>query len=192
MSVDPTEQECLAQWGYVLGLWHDLGKFAPQWQRYLARKAGADLEREEVGGVVDHSTAGSQHALAREPMLGWLLAFAIQGHHAGLPNAVAGEAAAEARLRKEVYAFAQAPKALLEWPVPGLPRSIRSAVARRDAVAVAGYVRRLFSCLVDADFLATEAFMQPEQRVARGGGEEGVLERMEALLAAKVRQFGEA
>ena len=31
--------EAAYPWGYLTGLWHDLGKFAPEWQTYLASKA---------------------------------------------------------------------------------------------------------------------------------------------------------
>lgn len=44
-------------WGYLAGLWHDLGKFAPQWQTYLATKA--DMHSAEV----TEGTKGRQLAL---------------------------------------------------------------------------------------------------------------------------------
>jgi len=31
-------------WAELLGYWHDLGKFHPEWQRYLRRKSGYDEE----------------------------------------------------------------------------------------------------------------------------------------------------
>jgi CRISPR-associated endonuclease Cas3-HD len=33
------EAETARQWGYIAGLWHDIGKFAPTWQNYLRSKA---------------------------------------------------------------------------------------------------------------------------------------------------------
>jgi len=37
--VNSPESITAHQWGYLAGLWHDLGKFAPEWQTYLASKA---------------------------------------------------------------------------------------------------------------------------------------------------------
>jgi hypothetical protein len=36
---DSPEAETARQWGYIAGLWHDIGKFAPTWQNYLRSKA---------------------------------------------------------------------------------------------------------------------------------------------------------
>ena len=38
-------REAAWQWGYLAGLWHDLGKFAPEWQSYLRSKS--DVHRDE-------------------------------------------------------------------------------------------------------------------------------------------------
>jgi hypothetical protein len=39
MFPEGEDRESARQWGYLAGLWHDLGKFAPEWQAYLATKA---------------------------------------------------------------------------------------------------------------------------------------------------------
>ena len=78
-----------ADWGRLLGLWHDLGKRSAEFQAYL-RTASAPSDAGEAdarpgGGTVDHSTFGAQHAARTVPnRLGQLLAFCIAGHHAGL------------------------------------------------------------------------------------------------------------
>lgn len=60
--------------GYYAGLWHDLGKFHPDFQSYIASPPGRRGP--------DHSSAGAAHAMACfEP-----LTFPVAGHHAGLPN----------------------------------------------------------------------------------------------------------
>lgn len=51
------DRDAAWQWGYVAGLWHDLGKFAPKWQEYL--KSKADPHTDEMTGKEDHSTAGA-------------------------------------------------------------------------------------------------------------------------------------
>ncbi len=63
----------------IVGLWHDLGKFHPNFQQYL-RDSTADPSRRGHGP--DHKAAGSQ--LARE-YLG-PLAYLIKGHHGGLDS----------------------------------------------------------------------------------------------------------
>jgi len=53
-----------ADWARLAGLWHDLGKYSPEFQSYLAAAGGAEAhleERPEIVAKVDHSTAGSQH-----------------------------------------------------------------------------------------------------------------------------------
>ena len=81
-------------WGRQLGLWHDLGKYTLRFQNYLLKKNGYEAHLEEkqgVAGKVDHSTAGAKHAIREHERLrgaadGWLLAYAVAGHHAGLPD----------------------------------------------------------------------------------------------------------
>lgn len=55
------DRESARQWGHLTGLWHDLGKFAPEWQIYLASKA--DPHQADATGTTDHSIAGAQHVV---------------------------------------------------------------------------------------------------------------------------------
>ena len=146
-----------AEWGRLLGWWHDLGKYSEAFQDFL--DASNDLHVDDVKGKVDHSTAGAKHAAAQGPF-GRLLAYAIAGHHAGLPDAQGGEASLDKRLRKVVEPWQHAADpAVLKLPVPNaLPLGLDGSRSRL-AFSVALFTRMLFSCLVDADFLATEAFM---------------------------------
>ncbi|MEZ5432203.1 MAG: hypothetical protein R3F31_13715 [Verrucomicrobiales bacterium] len=48
MCPSDADREAARQWGYLAGLWHDLGKFAPEWQTYLACKA--DIHTREASG----------------------------------------------------------------------------------------------------------------------------------------------
>ena len=59
-SPESSEAKSAWEWGYLTGLWHDLGKFAPDWQRYLRGKV--DPHSDELSGKVDHSTAGALHS----------------------------------------------------------------------------------------------------------------------------------
>ena len=57
-------------------------------------------------------------------------------------------------------------------------------LGRRDAHTVAFFVRMLFSCLVDADFLDTEQFMSPGRTAERPTWPADVIARMEQALDA--------
>lgn len=52
------------------------------------------------------------------------------------------------------------------------------------------FVRMVFSSLVDADFLCTEAFMSPDKTAQRPAWPDDILSRMEAALEHHLTQFG--
>jgi CRISPR-associated endonuclease/helicase Cas3 len=138
------------QWGQIAGLWHDLGKYSDEFQRYIRGE----------GGRTDHSTTGALHAVARFEKMGRVLAYLIAGHHAGLPDwltdAEGGSALAQ-RLTKiellERLNEVELPANLLNQELP----ADRPKPPATD-LAASLWIRMLFSCLVDADFLDTEAF----------------------------------
>lgn len=152
------------EWGRLLGWWHDLGKYSDAFQKHLITSAGSEEDGHgaEIRGRVDHSTAGAQHA-ASLGALGRILAYCIAGHHAGLPDGEGGDAGLRMRLQKQIESYAAAPADLLSKALPPPHRLQRTGDQRRAAFAVAFFTRMLFSCLVDADFLATEQFMNPQQ-----------------------------
>jgi len=159
---------CWLELGRLAGYWHDLGKFSDDFQGYLKRSSSQseDAHTAEIRGRVDHTSAGAQHAVASLPLgVGTLLAYPIAGHHAGLLDGLANGACLISRLKKELPDWkAAVPPALLEPPM--LPPCQLSP----DPFAIAFATRMLFSCLVDADFLATESFMNPEQSAQRPSG----------------------
>ena len=134
---------------------HDFGKYDPAFQRRLHGDPTP----------VDHSTAGASLLLDRAPagpqrVVAEVLADAILGHHAGLPDTNGSDAARDRRIGR----FRQSD------PVPA---DITAATQIDLAPAVAEIIgkirpgdgfdlsvagRMVFSCLVDADFRDTEAF----------------------------------
>ena len=96
---DSPESKAASEWARLAGLWHDLGKFAPEWQTYLTSKA--DPHTAEITGKVDHSTAGAQHAAKAIQTLGHLIAYGIAGHHSGLLDATSNGACQAHRLGKK-------------------------------------------------------------------------------------------
>lgn len=134
----------------VTGQLHDLGKYSAEFQRRL----------EGAPHRVDHSTAGAQVAMARFGAPGYLLAYAVAGHHAGLPNGRDdGERSSLAtRLAAEIPDLD--PLWRSEINLPDSLSEPQGFTVRRDrqGFQVGFLVRMLFSCLVDADFRDTEAF----------------------------------
>lgn len=178
------EAEAAWQWGWLAGLWHDLGKFAPEWQEYLRSKV--DAHAVDVSGKVDHSSAGAQHAAKAHSILGQVLAYAIAGHHSGLLDGKSNGACQAARLLKSDVPDVQAvPHGVTSQSIPVFP-----AFLQRDAFSISFYTRMIFSCLVDADFLTTEAFMSPEQSGLRNQTPGTVLRAISRLVDERIDAFG--
>lgn len=176
-----------AEWGRLAGLWHDVGKYSSAFQSYLLAANNQDLHQAEVTHRVDHSTAGAQHAVDSFPVIGHLLAYCIAGHHAGLQDAIAHGACLEKRLAKEIQAWKEAvPAWILERPAPELPEFVTKALGQRDGFAAAFFGRMVFSALVDADFLDTEAFMATDRAASRPRWPTDILERLNKALDAYV------
>ena len=156
-------------WARVAGLWHDLGKYSSAFQQRIKSESGYDPEAHLEGspGRVDHSTAGAQYAIDQFGLHGRILAYLVAGHHAGLPDWNEDESrgrALKARLDDDGHlkrALSQkVPDEILSQPLPTSPLLGGSA-------GFALWVRMLFSCLVDADFLDTEAFMDKGRTTQR-------------------------
>lgn len=155
-----------------LGGSHDFGKAAPDVQDYLWSAAGDCSEDGEDENLIvkhrhgpDHSSAGGQYAARSLPGLGLLLAYATAGHHAGMPDGISSSASSlENRLRKQLPDWESAarkelPADLFECDLAAMGREALPFVSNGDGYSLAFLTRMLFSCLVDADFLATERFM---------------------------------
>ena len=140
-----------ADWAWNAGWLHDLGKYSCAFQNLLKNKSTH----------VDHSTAGTLYAVRQSPVLGHLLAYMIAGHHGGLPDMIAEGPCLEKRLKKEIEPWEHG---LAELPPLAMPKSLPLP---QDPFAVAFFTRMIFSCLVDADFLDTEEFMDPTRKAQR-------------------------
>ena len=156
-----------AAWGKQNGWWHDMGKYTKDsFQPYIRSASGMTAEQKVVNKP-DHSSAGAM--LAKEKLPGYYqpLAYCIAGHHSGLLDwTSSGEANLSKRLSKtDCY----------QEMLNDAPEEMREAVVLLNAPMISDFqkemhqwIRMLFSCLVDADYLDTERFMQPEQAVRRG------------------------
>lgn len=155
------------EWGSLLGLWHDLGKYSDEFQEYIKKNSG--FEEGERLGKTDHTSAASILAKEIYPNFWPPIAYCIAGHHAGLHNwlpepGVSGDLSD--RLKKQEFLDkirTKIPKELLEKinlnPPIGKPINPKQMHL---------WIRMLFSSLVDADYLDTERFMNPGSFERRG------------------------
>lgn len=169
--------------GWAAGILHDIGKYSCEFQKRLR---GAPIR-------VDHSTAGAQEAVqlyGDNHPFGRLLAYVIAGHHSGLPDfgSPVDDISLVARLKKPVPAYGDyrreidtsfAFEKLIKLPVRPIPK--------HAGFSVQFFVRMLFSCLVDADFLDTESAVNPAQARVRGGYPhiDALVERLENYLSVR-------
>jgi CRISPR-associated endonuclease/helicase Cas3 len=175
-------------WAYFAGLWHDLGKYRPTFQRYI-RSGDQALQ-------VSHKLAGAAMALealnTQDPAR-YILALCIAGHHGGLPawTELEGRLKDAAAQNEMIEALAEAPADLVTIR-PGLP-PIKNVVAtlrsedRRDSAKVFWeiLVRFVFSALIDGDWTDTSEYHQPSlraERLDRLAKSCGEIPRLRALL----------
>lgn len=177
-------------WGELIGFWHDLGKFGPEWQKHIRKSSGFDPEAhmETEGGRVNHSAAGAVLAfkkLEKVLPLARVLAYPIAGHHTGLPDwypeCARGESLPERLFRdvlnqeleiKDIEQIEKEPQSevFLSKPiVKSAPMNVEKLSRDKTGEQLHLWVRMLFSCLVDADYLDTESFMDPQKNLERAG-----------------------
>lgn len=160
--------------GELAGKFHDIGKCTPGFQRRLL----------ENGPKVDHATAGAFECMK---MLQVFAAFAVAGHHGGLPDGGGrgdgpetgtffGRMNRAAKGRLENYDTLQGELALPQADMP--------AFAAKDQSAGMFFTRMLFSCLVDADYTDTGEFMDGHTRgLPDADGMDALCRRLRAYIA---------
>jgi len=156
------DRDSAKQWAHLTGLWHDLGKFNNDFQRKLEGES-ISVEHAGAGAVLakllfaDHLKSGTHH---------YPIAAAIAGHHAGLSNFRDQNGGSSTPLLQRLK---NNEPLSLDWPeetqealsnitIPQLPTWAH--VRHPDdpsAFSLPFLTRMIFSCLVDADSLVTEA-----------------------------------
>lgn len=141
----------------LAGLLHDLGKYQPEFQKYL-REGGKR-------GSVSHARWGAMLA----KILGQQdVSFVIDGHHAGLPNFSIWDGEHTYLREQEKERLSNLLKAMLDdtgfsqEDLCELGTAAQPTSGRQDTL-----IRFLFSCLTDADWLDTESHFTPEQQRLR-------------------------
>jgi CRISPR-associated endonuclease/helicase Cas3 len=142
-------------WARLSGYSHDVGKGTLPWQAYLRHANGIiDDFLQYYTGRVELAVLGAQRLYERSKEAGKLLAYCIAGHHGGLQNwNDFPENSLKIRLEQK-------------WPEIKTPMDVSELPKRLPFATPDGtlfgfqlqfFVRMLFSCLVDADFLDTES-----------------------------------
>ena len=180
-----------ASWAALAALWHDLGKFREGFQSYIRQSNDPDahIEWRVSGPNKTHSAAGALWAQqyleqvdkCAGPGIARVLSYLIAGHHPGLSDWAGENNSLTYRFSKEASLNELA--TTLAAPIPGhilkpsipLP-GLHDLLHHRDddkSDPIPGrfalWVRMLFSCLVDADRLDTEAFKTPDKHAIRKG-----------------------
>ena len=156
-------QEIACQTGKL----HDWGKYSEAFNHRL-----------HGGPSVDHATAGAKIAVERwGNVIGKLMAFCIAGHHAGLANGNSeGDNRRTLKQRLALQFGEDIPALDNLWQQEiKLPQNLSAPPLKADAhhpfFSYAFFTRMLYSCLVDADYLDTEAFYSSlENKASERGG----------------------
>lgn len=165
--------------GYKVGLWHDLGKFKPEFQAKIRLKSGYDPEA-HIEGInrVEHAITGALYSSRLYPQkitenltLGQLICIPVLAHHAGLRNF---QEDVLPRIKNSTEEINSLDKILNIIPLNIIPKEyldqtdLESLKPTKVFDNKAICIKMLYSCLVDADFLDTERFMDPDKSKSRG------------------------
>lgn len=142
--------------GRLIALLHDVGKYSDEFQHRLS------------GGLkIDHATAGAIESARIGADWG---AFCIAGHHSGIPDGgnqldQAGDPTLFGRLYKGMNGGIPDYKKNWSGKLPKVSVLDRWG---KNRISDSFLIRMMYSCLVDADYLDTEAFMK-DGETGRGG-----------------------
>lgn len=134
---------------YYCGILHDIGKCSDEFQKRIC-------DPEHVKKV-DHSTAGALEAMKEGNIP---VAMAAAGHHSGLMDggnynlSMEGDGTFFGRIKKQVPNYSKWKEDITFKNVP-LPLFC----SKGTKFTMSFFIRMLYSCLVDADYLDTERFM---------------------------------
>lgn len=171
----------MGDFGRVMGLLHDKGKEKDEFQNYIRfengltdRKAYTQEGKAHayVGGLITRKVLKQGFSLIENP---------IMGHHRGLYDYADLEVEEQKKIPDEVKIPSNEDFSI------SLPSWFHStSLQQKDFHHLE---RMLYSCLVDADYLDTERFIQPQQAALRGN--KAKVEELLPMLEKYLSRFGE-
>ncbi|MEG1705870.1 MAG: CRISPR-associated endonuclease Cas3'', partial [Clostridia bacterium] len=170
---------CDKDFAFDLGLLHDIGKYQQGFQERISGKNNS----------IEHAICGAKECkqLGLPYYFNYCLQSCIAGHHSGLPDVGTMADSEEmatlcARLKRETQDYSVYKTDLALQKIAKNPMINTDSP---DSKSFSFWVRMMFSCLTDADYLDTERF-------CNGETERGVfanLTKCEELLRAKMDSF---
>lgn len=146
----------------IMGLLHDKGKEQKEWQQYIQGRVKSGPHHAYVGACIAQKQYSQIAPFIAQP---------IAGHHRGLYDHCDYVEVIKSAIPDDVTMGEKIPFVFPKFP-------------KMENYDYHHLVRMLFSCLVDADSLDTESFMDPEQTKLRGCHTtmENLLGKMEQYL----------
>ncbi len=142
----------------MVGWFHDLGKCNPEFQTYLKAKYEGRPHKKVSHAIWGAAVIYKFFVHGFQDTEGWKeLAIPVYGHHVGLPDV--GElinVLSEFLVRKP-EAFAIVKGFLKDHGVFLPPLRLHAPAEQKQAIRREFFIRMIFSALVDADYLDTEA-----------------------------------
>jgi CRISPR-associated endonuclease/helicase Cas3 len=168
----------------LAGQLHDLGKCTSAFQSRLRGGPSVDHATHGARFLLDLDLSGPDRAATA------LAAYAIAGHHAGLPDWVGdGEASLDQRRSKALPPLLGGWREALHLQLSGLLPPTFRFDPDRVAFQLAFLGRMIFSCLVDADWRDTEAFHDRANGIERPRSWASLAEALPRYLAAYERRM---
>ena len=148
----------MGDWGRVIGLLHDKGKERNSFQQYIRTSSEYDMTAQWHGEDKQHAYIGAVIAKRLYQSAYPMLSYPIMGHHGGLSDYTDFEK----KMKEEIPVEVMIPTEVAQLAVPRQMQENMGSIEnfRKDVNHI---IRLLFSCLVDADYLDTELFMNEEQ-----------------------------
>lgn len=158
--------------GYVMGMLHDKGKEQKSFQNYIRKVSGFRTDI-KCASKTPHAYVGALVARKLYPHLYPILSYPIASHHAGLYDSYDFDA----KMGDEI------PDGI-ELPQLSISEKDLFPSMKLNPDDFNHFIRLLFSCLVDADYLDTESFMNGDNYLRRNDKTSlcNLLPKLEAYL----------
>lgn len=162
----------MGTWGELMGMLHDKGKEHKAFQQHIMKESGYKPNIQVIGDY-NHAYVGALIAQKLYPKSSLLFINALMGHHRGLYDDGDMQEVLKKKIPDDIINDHYITQPALT--IPNLP------FEKKDIHLTE---RMLYSCLVDADYLDTESFMQPTQAQFRGNKVElsELMKKMETKL----------